>query len=181
MIMDDSNITEELRIADERSNERRRVLEEFMIEEPIYKVPPLMPPVIVSRSEPVQTAIDLMDRTKSGCVLVVENERLLGIVTDRDVFRKTVVQRLDPLVQKIEEIMTPNPTTLQIDDPIAYAFRAMGIGGFRHIPLLDDQNKPVGSLSVQYLIKYMTDFFVREIMTMPPLRARKIAATREGA
>src|SRR5262245_862069 len=127
-MLEDRDIKEEYRIAEERSSERRRVLEEFMLEEPIYKVPPLMPPVTVELGQSVQVAVDLMDRTKSGCVLVMAGHELQGIITDRDVFRKSVVPRKDLTQQRVDEIMTRDPVTLRIDDPIAYAFRRMGMG-----------------------------------------------------
>ena len=71
--------------------------------------------------------------------------------------------------------------TLQIDDPIVYALNRMGFGGFRHIPLVDDEGYPVGSVSVQFLLRYVVEFFGEEVLTIPPKSALKGPKSREGA
>ncbi len=71
----------------------------------------------------------------ADCVLVMADDRLVGIFTDRDAVVKAAGKRLASI--KVRDAMTPDPVVLRHDDPIAIAIHKMAIGGFRHIPILD--------------------------------------------
>jgi CBS domain-containing protein len=77
--------------------------------------------------------------------------------------------------------MTADPATLGIDDAIVYALNKMGVGGFRHVPLVDDDKRPVGIISVRHIVRYVVDFFAREVMNLPPEPGMDVGRSREGA
>jgi CBS domain-containing protein len=179
--MDEDAITEELTIAAERFDRPRKVLDQMMINEPIRRLRPRQPPTCVHVGETVAAAIELMRRNGIGSVLIVEGQRLVGILTERDVLCKVTAAHQDPKAKRVEEVMTRDPACLSLDDPIVFALNRMGVGGFRHVPLVDENHHPVGLISVRHLVRYMVDFFAHEVMTLPPRPGGNIGARREGA
>src|SRR5438477_10477753 len=92
----------------------------------------------------------------AGCQLVVTNNQLVGIITERDLLLKLEQGDLD---RPVSQLMTPDPEVLGLADPIAYALNKMSVGGFRHIPLVDATGRPVGIVSVKDIVDYIVDFF----------------------
>ncbi|MCG9127916.1 CBS domain-containing protein [Candidatus Poribacteria bacterium] len=120
-------------------------------------------PATVQVGAPVSDVIDIMQISGSGCVLVVDEEqRLSGIITDRDLLVHINGKRLDPTAVNVEDIMTPNPETLRASDPIAFALNLMHLGHFRHVPLsiTDDQQQefPVGIISTRDVLDHVAIF-----------------------
>ena len=113
----------------------------------------------------VREAVAIMREHHVGCVLVVEGERLAGILTERDLLLKMEHADLDGPVSRL---MTPDPETLSPDDPIVYALNKMSVGGFRHVPLVDGDGRPVGVVSVKDVVDYIVDFFPNDVLTVPP-------------
>ena len=74
-------------------------------------------------------------------MLVVDGGRLVGIFTDRDAVLKVAGRPLGP--RPIAELMTRDPVVLRHDDTIAVAINKMAVGGFRHIPIVED-GRPTG-------------------------------------
>jgi len=145
-----------------------RVLDQRMIREPIRYLAP-RPPVCVAPTDTVIDTIRMMREHRIGCVLVIERERLLGIVTERD-----FIMKLGQGDEKrsVRDFMTPDPEVLSLDAPIVYALNKMSVGGFRHVPLVDDAGRPVGVVSAKDIIDYIADFFPNEVLTVPPNPAR---------
>jgi CBS domain-containing protein len=141
-----------------------RVLDQRMIREPIKSLKP-RPPIALPPSAPVREAIGLMREHRVGCVLVVESERLIGIITERDLLLKLAEGDLG---RPVRELMTPEPEVLRPEDPIVYALNRMSVGGFRHVPLVDDAGRPVGVVSVKDIVDYIVDFFPNDVLTVPP-------------
>jgi len=141
-----------------------RVLDQRMIREPIRRLEPRAP-LSLAPSAPVVEAIRLMREHRIGCVLVVDNERLVGILTERDLLLK--LEQADR-ARPLREFMTPDPEVLSPDDPIVYALNKMSVGGFRHVPLVDAEGRPVGVVSVKDIVDYIVDFFPNDVLTVPP-------------
>ncbi len=57
----------------------------------------------------------------------------------------------------ISEVMTVNPATLKSRDKIAYALHRMNVGGFRHVPILDDDGRLMGVISIRDILSYLTE------------------------
>jgi CBS domain-containing protein len=93
-------------------------------------------PPTVSTGTSAKAAIARMKDDALECLLVVEGDRLLGIVTYQDAIVKLRGRTLDGLV--IDEFMTRDPVVLRSDDTTAIALHKMAVGGFRHIPVLQD-------------------------------------------
>jgi len=103
-----------------------------------------------------------------GAAVVVSSGALVGIFTERDVLMRVAGQSMDLDHVAISQLMTANPLTLPVDASVAFALNKMLIEGFRHIPLVDDQNRPIAVVSMRDLIDYLSNFFSREILNLPP-------------
>jgi CBS domain-containing protein len=177
--MDERLIDDELAIVSERTVDKEGpVLDQRALREPTHRLRP-RPPLAVPSGAPLADAIRLMRDNRVGCVLVVDGVCLAGIVTERDLLMK--LQGAD-LERPVDDLMTPNPETLHPDDPIAFALNLMSDGGFRHVPLVDGQNRPVGIVSVKDVVNYLADFFPKTVHTVPPdLSRADMWRTRYGA
>src|SRR5262249_9400547 len=76
-------------------------------------------------------AVRLMREHHVGCILAVEDERLVGILTERDLLLKL---EGGDLSRPVRDLMTSNPEVLHPEDPIVYALHRMSVGGAPHRP-----------------------------------------------
>lgn len=170
--------TEEDQHPFERGPGERRVLDQWMIREPIRTLYP-RPPLTLPPTATVADAVQVMREHRVGCVLITESERLVGIMTERDLLLK--LDRADS-GRPLRELMTPDPETLRLEDPIFYILNKMSVGGFRHVPLVDAEGRPVGVVSVKDVVDYIVDFFAKDVLTVPPDTERGQAwRGRDGA
>jgi CBS domain-containing protein len=112
----------------------------------------IVPPEIVDPSTDVDEAIRRMHDKGIDCVLVVEGERLVGIFTDRDAVLK--VAGTSPADRSIGALMTRDPVVLRHDETIAVAINKMAVGGFRHIPVVED-GRPTGIVSARDVFRHL--------------------------
>jgi len=113
------------------------------------------PPLTIGPLEPVSTAIATMSEQNVGCLLVLDEQGdLVGIFTERDVLNR-FSDDLSRLPDPVGEFMTPDPATVSQDDSIAYALHAMDLGGYRHLPVVDAEDRPTGIISVRDILKFL--------------------------
>jgi CBS domain-containing protein len=103
------------------------------------------------------------------------------ICSERDIIQKVLVIGLDPTAVHLEEIMTPDPECLRPDDTVAFALHFMHIGGYRHIPLVNEEHEPVGIVSVKDIVDHIVDHFPEEVYNLPPRPLHRGHGSREGA
>jgi len=94
----------------------------------------------------VGEAASLMAARNVGAILVIEDDRLVGIFTERDVVFRVVARGLDTQATRLAEVMTPTPQTVSPQTPFGHALVLMQENGFRHLPVIRD-GKPVGIVS----------------------------------
>lgn len=175
----DEIFTEEEDIVAEREAEAARIGAQIL-GLPIRQLPTLKPAVCVHRKASVREAIARMNESGVGCVLVQEEGRVCGIFTERDVLTKVVGQPVDVDRESVEQFMTPDPETLSPEDRVSFALNKMAVGGFRHVPLVDDQGRPAGIVSMRNIVDYMVELFRTEVLNLPP-SPRHSTREREGA
>jgi CBS domain-containing protein len=112
-------------------------------------------PVLVSSSMSTRDAIGEMMSRKFGCLLVEENGELVGVFTERDVLNKVSCDLATNLERPVSDFMTPSPETLTSRDSIAYALHAMDVGGYRHLPVVDENGNPQGIVSVRDILRFL--------------------------
>jgi CBS domain-containing protein len=138
------------------------------------------PPLIMDTETRLAEVLRCMRDADRGGVLVVKSEKLVGIFTERDVLLRVAGHAIDLEQAKLGEHMTRDPVALPADASVAFALNKMLVEGFRHIPLVDEQGKPAGVVSMRDLIEYLSGFFNREVLNLPP-DPRTAFRNRDGA
>lgn len=95
----------------------------------------------------VRAACCLMAEKKIGALVIVEAQQIAGIFTERDALNKVLAGGLDPDSTSVAQVMVTHPLTIRADKPLAYALYMMAEGGFRHVPVVDANDAPVGMVS----------------------------------
>ena len=114
-------------------------------------------PVTVPADAKLGLALDRMVEHGVGALLVVDEVgRLVGILTERDYVRKVVGVLPDFAYRPLREIMTPDPETVGPEDRLAVALQKMDVGGYRHLPVVEEDGVPVGLVSVRDVIRHIT-------------------------
>jgi CBS domain-containing protein len=111
----------------------------------------------------VLSAARLMKQHKTGAVMVVEAGRLVGIFTERDALYRVVADGRDAEHTRLSEVMTRSPQTLHPDKSFAEALHIMHIGGFRHVPVVED-SRPVGVVTARDALGPELEDFVYEML-----------------
>jgi signal-transduction protein with cAMP-binding, CBS, and nucleotidyltransferase domain len=96
-------------------------------------------------------AATLMTGQNIGALVITEGEDIIGIVTERDMLRKVVGANVDPDAIKVRDIMTPNPDTVTGECMAKQALEMMVNKGYRHLPIVTDEGKACGMVSVRDL------------------------------
>ena len=116
----------------------------------------------VARIEPdatVEEAVRALSDLDVACLLVVQDERLLGVFSERDVL-KQVAHRYDEVKRRpVHEFMTRDPVYVYDSDASASALCVMAVSGYRHVPILDIDEQVVGILSPQRVTACLMEFF----------------------
>jgi len=124
-------------------------------------------PVCISPETTVGEALKLMTKEDTGALLVTEDEKLIGIFAERDLLLKQLCDGAG-ISRPVKEYMTPDPDCLTVDDSIALALNRMARGGYRHVPLITPDRKPVGLVSMRTVMEYIVTFFPAEVINVPP-------------
>ena len=96
----------------------------------------------------VADAASMMKRCRVGAMLVVDDNRLVGIFTERDGLYRVVAEQRDVRKTTLAEVMTANPQNISPDEPFSRALHMMHAGGFRHVPVVEN-GSPIGIVSAR--------------------------------
>ena len=166
----------------DRPRERRRFGQD-LIQAPLSELP-VREAVVLSSQDTVTEAMRAMQREHRGCVLVTDDgtssTKLLGIFTERDVLFRIVDRGRNPATLPLGEVMTPDPEALSVRSTVAYALNKMCVGGFRHVPVVDEEHRPAFVVSVRDVVEFLVEAFPREVLNLP-VEGKKSQKAREGA
>lgn len=110
--------------------------------------------ISVTSAEPVQRALELMKSNRVRSVLVLEQGRLEGIVTQGDCAIRVLLEGRDARTTPVGDIMTRDPLTVRPEDPLEACMGLMANRNFRHLPVLDG-GRVVGVVSIGDIVKDM--------------------------
>ncbi|QDU30891.1 inosine 5'-monophosphate dehydrogenase [Anatilimnocola aggregata] len=113
-------------------------------------------PLLISPSLPVREAIRLLALNNIGCMLVVEKGELVGIFTERDVLLKVGEDLATSGEKPVSQFMTANVQSLPVTAKVAFALHRMDLGGYRHVPIVNEHGRPVGIFSLREMLRYLT-------------------------
>jgi CBS domain-containing protein len=108
------------------------------------KVPALF---TAAPGDPVQKALEMMHKHRVRSVVVIEGDKLVGIVSERDCALKVLLPGLDSGQVKIDQIMTREVVTVGPEDTLDKCMQEMSARSIRHLPVCDD-GRVVGMLSI---------------------------------
>jgi CBS domain-containing protein len=111
--------------------------------------------ITISPDQKVLEAVDLMLDKNVGCVVVVEQDRPIGILTDRDIVLRVMANRKDAATTLIQEVMTPNPIVAPEAIGIWELIQAMKKHAVRRFPIVAGDGKLVGIITLDDLIELM--------------------------
>jgi CBS domain-containing protein len=110
--------------------------------------------VTIKPRDTVNDVVDLLEEYSIGAVLVTEDgEKILGIISERDVVRSLVREQEGTLRLRVEDLMTSNVATCLNDDSIESAMETMTSGHFRHLPVVTADGVLDGIVSLGDLVK----------------------------
>jgi len=97
-------------------------------------------------------AAQLMTEKHCAAVIIIDpSERMIGIITERDITQRVVAQDKPPSTTLVSDVMTSNPDALRADDRAGDALELMQVRGYRHLPVVDDQGKCLAVVSIRDL------------------------------
>ena len=132
-----------------------------MFDEPIRSVMRRRKLLMAPPHTTVSRAARMMAKKNVGAVLVVEEDELIGILTERDIAFRVVARGLEARTTRLADVMTPSPATVGPDKPFGHALLRMQEGGFRHLPVIED-GKVVGIVSARSAMDPALEEFVFE-------------------
>jgi CBS domain-containing protein len=116
----------------------------------------------IGPDEPVLVAVRMMADRYVGALLVMDGDKLAGIVSERDYARKVILKGRSSAETPVRDIMTASVITVGPDDTTDTCMRICTERHVRHLPVVDG-NKVVGVLSIGDLVKAVIDAQSREI------------------
>ncbi|MCL4511555.1 MAG: CBS domain-containing protein [Bacteroidetes bacterium] len=187
--MPDEELEDELKEMYEEPKRREKALSNDVLRLSL-KALKLQNAISVSPAATVQEAVEQMQKSKIGCLLLVESptgadepsaqKKLEGIFTERDFLLKVAGLFKDLSSVPVSKFSTPDPETLRMDDPIGFALHLMHVGGYRHVPVVNEKNEPVAVLSIKDVVSFLSEYFPEDVLNQPPKPLRS-TSEREGA
>jgi len=126
-------------------------------------------PIQLTAEATVHEAIERMVAQRRAAVVVVDGDgRLIGIFTERDVLIRVVGEGRDPRTTRLGAVMTGRPEALAPQDRICFAVNRMSTAGFRTIPLVDTEGRPIGIVTVNDVVKWLAEIFPEAVLNLRP-------------
>lgn len=119
-----------------------------------------------------ESALDVARRMRDrqvGSVIVVDDGRPVGIVTDRDLVMRVLAEGRDPRTTRVSEVMTPSPTTIVEDATLETATSYMRHGRFRRLPVVGGDGRVAGVIALDDVIALVA----AELADVGPLLGRE--------
>ena len=132
---------------------------------------------VLDPNQTVREAILSMRSCRHGSAVVCENDRVVGIFTERDLMR---VLDDGGIASRIADVMTKEPQTVSTADTLSVATALMHEGGYRRLPVVDPDGSPVGVVDVKAIVHRIVEHFPEAIYNQAT-HAQLIARHREGA
>jgi CBS domain-containing protein len=108
--------------------------------------------VCVRSHDMVVDALELMKQRRVRAVLVMDDDKLSGIVTQGDCAIKVLLPGLDAKSTRVDQVMTVRPMVVKLTDPLEACMGLMASRNFRHLPVVDQQ-RVVGVISIGDVVK----------------------------
>jgi CBS domain-containing protein len=104
--------------------------------------------VTISPDATLLEAAKLMHSKHIGCLVVIDDSRPIGILTDRDIVLKVVAREKKPAETSVRDVMTTNPTMVNVNYDMLDAVRLMRNRGVRRLPIVDEHRHLFGIITM---------------------------------
>lgn len=113
------------------------------------------PPVTFEENDKVMNAVKAMTKDNFGSVVITDkNQKVKGIVTERDLMKKLLFNSMNPKTTKLKDIMTSPVKVADKDDEMVIWLRQMSNERFRHVPVVDKSGKLINIMSQGDFVSY---------------------------
>ena len=136
-------------------------------------------PLVLDASNTVSATIQAMRDRRLGYTLITDDDRLVGIFTERDVLL-SVINENEVLQRPVSKLMTPEPVCVNSLDTVWRVVSLMHEGGFRQIPVVDEQQRVLACVRHKDIAEYLVNHFAEHILNLPP-DPEQLATRPEGA
>ncbi|MBI1739962.1 MAG: CBS domain-containing protein [Acidobacteriales bacterium] len=124
-------------------------------------------PVEATTEQAIRT---MLDRRVGAVAVVDENKRVAGIFTERDVLRRLSLSGKDPSQTAVREVMTTPVEMATLDTTPGQALATMVERHYRHLPIVDDDGRLLGMLSIRNVLQARIDTLTRQLDEARALR-----------
>lgn len=114
----------------------------------------------------VMEASRMMAKRGIGAIMVLAKGKLVGIYTERDAVVRVLAQGLDPAKTQVAQVMTKKPDTIGADESVLVALDLMSKRKYRHLPVLDDDGKLYGIISIRDLYRSVKQQMEEDILLL---------------
>ena len=132
-----------------------------MFSQPVKSIMEQRKLLVAAPQTTVLAAAKMMADKEVGAILVVENDHLIGIFTERDALFRVIACGRAPQSTPLADVMTHEPKTIGPGKSFGHAMLVMHEGGFRHLPVIDN-GKPIGIVSARDALDPDLEEFVSE-------------------
>lgn len=116
----------------------------------------------VAPDTPIHVAVEKLASLGVACLLIEEEGDLVGVFSDRDVLNKVALEYEAIRDRPVSEVMTVDPIYLYETDSAAAALSVMAVSGYRHVPMLDVDDKLAGIISPQRVTAFLQEHYDTE-------------------
>jgi CBS domain-containing protein len=136
-------------------------LEQALVEEEIGTIRH-EPFTTISPDTTIQKAVELLAERHIACLLVAEQDKLVGVFSERDVMARLALEFEDWKHRPVRDAMTSDPVYVNEIDSAVSALTVMAVCGCRHVPVVDLDEKLTGIISPQRITDFLRKHFIGE-------------------
>jgi len=111
---------------------------------------------VASPADSVQKILRIFQKESKNCVIVYKKKKLVGILSMRDILLRVAGKYKDLSKVEVEDVMTHLPEFVREDAPIAYVVNKMAMGGFRSVPVLQEDGTPLSIIFIKDVLGYLS-------------------------
>lgn len=132
---------------------------ERVLAEELMEAIPAQPCTQIAPETTIRAAVEMLKRLSISSLLVVDDGRLVGIFTERDVLER-VAEQFPKLVDRpVSDVMTADPLVVYTGDSAGSALAAIAAAGYRHVPVLNEEDAVVGIVSPRRAFAFLESRF----------------------
>ena len=134
--------------------------------------------ICVEEKTSLREVFQTLKEEQRASVMICRDGILQGIFTERDALHVMADEK--SLDGPIEAYMSTNPVTINVSDTMQTAITKMSKGGYRRLPVVDNQMRPMGLMTVTEILRYLVEHFPEYVYNLPP-EPHHTTQEREGA